>query len=92
MGSIQITDKIIKKGISISEKKKLLKSINDKCCIGVERQENCNNSSRKTRREEVAEDVDGKSLILHFVNFLFREVSNKILGDRRRERSELSEV
>lgn len=34
----------------------------------------------------------GKDLILHFINFLFREVSNNILGDRGRERSELSEV
>lgn len=34
----------------------------------------------------------GKDLILNFVNFLFREMSNKVLGDRRRERTELSEA
>lgn len=34
----------------------------------------------------------GKDLILNFVNFLFREMSNKVQGDRRRERTELSEA
>lgn len=33
----------------------------------------CNNSSRKARREEVAEDIDGKRLNITFCQFFFLE-------------------